>query len=288
MASGSTRWKVTAASGFALLAVGVAAWRVAPSPKDADITAERLRERGSEAYRQVDLIPLTALGSREEVRQAVTAVDFIDGELATANQRTILLGEAADFLYYRYAQSSVETYKAWRLGEGYRWRPLEVMLDPWYVDRGYKVYFDEEPPPELDLEAAFDRFWSAALDYGDGANRVVALPGEAKGLLCRFSRVTRAKPTAEPVGGEIPFELWYGGVAMTMRAWFEPPRAKSDVLAINGETLAAEIGLVLEFADGRRRPLFLTYYWDPAGRRWWLEHVNQNNDDWRKVSALEY
>ena len=234
------------------------------------------------------MVQIKGFGSREDLRASLEKTEFQNSKICNNQQKKKLLDEIAAFIYYRFMQNSAEEYKDWRLDSGYHWRSLDVMRDTWFIDEGYNIYFGEKPPSDIKLEETFDRFWTAALEFHHGTNRPVALAAEPKGLICRFSYLTEGNPEPDPIGGEMPPELWYGGVSMTMRSWFDPPRSLKELLKEYNRVLAAEAGVIFQFADGSRRPVFFMYYWDPGTSHWWLEYINQNNYRWQDVSALEY
>jgi hypothetical protein len=50
----------------------------------------------------------------------------------------------------------------------------------------------------------------------------------------------------------------------------------------------ADVGMVVEFADGSRRPLIQTWIWDPQKSRWYLLYVNQQHVEGIDLSAGYY
>lgn len=271
------------AAGLALL--GVFLWRLALWPAPApDYTEQQIRA-GQREYRTIAMRPL---GDRGAIREALDRMVWQNDPPPGCGSKQALLDEVADFLYFRFAQPSVEAYKAWRRSTGCRFKDLAESLRPWYVDEAYEAYFGEPFPDDPDVERLFDRFWSAGLEWGGGVNRPVALAEEPKGLACVFGTITPGDPRRAMLAGEMSADLWHGGIASTMRGWWRPAQSTRDLLKRHGRAHYAVVGVILEYADGSRRPLILTWPWDPHAQRWVLEDVNVKNFPAAALSAMEF
>jgi hypothetical protein len=205
--------------------------------------------------------------------------------------RDALLDEAAQFVYYRFCQSSPESYVAWRRSKGYRLKPKEKLIRPGLIDKDYPLYFHEPFPTDQTIGELFPRFWVVGLAQGDGTNRPVAISKEAKGLAAAIGVVRASDPRDRPkLAGEIPEAMWMGAAGMTMRSWWDAPRTLETLFAASPEIVCAEIGMILEYGDSTRRPLRLTYVYDTTSKAWYLQYVVMYNFD-RSVatySSLEY
>jgi len=192
-------------------------------------------------------------------------------------------------MYYRFVQGSVTEYKRWRRSTGYHLRDLDELLDPWSIDVAYQYYFDAPFPADPDVESLFDTFWSVGLELGDGTNRPVSIASERKGLCAVTGVLTAGNPEMRSLlGGELGAELWHGTISTTMRCWWMPPVNTHSLIARDGRVRYADVGMVLKYADGSRKPLVLTMLRDPKTSTWFLEHVVVYNYPTAALSALEY
>jgi hypothetical protein len=77
-------------------------------------------------------------------------------------------------------------------------------------------------------------------------------------------------------------------MAATMRCWWMPPVDTETLVKRYGEAAYADVGIILEYADGSRKPFVLAMIWDPGSKSWFVEHVIIYNYPAADVSALEY
>lgn len=271
------------ASASAAMCVGVALWRGGAFRVGAPDKADVLLAEGAREYAT---IATARVETRESIAAALEKTTFVGAP--TREQREQLLREVADFLYYRFGKSSPAAYRSWRLSNGYEPVPLAELLDPWHIDRSHEIFFGEPLPADAEFGALFDKFCDASASYEHGHNRLVGVASVPKGLCCAVGSISRANPRRPAVAGELGVDLWYGRMSATMRRWWRRPRQGRELLESGATIACAEFGIVAEYADRSRRPLVLTFLFDPIDRRWVLEHVVAYNCDIRRVSALEY
>ena len=241
--------------------------------------------QGEAVYPTIHTRPI---GSKEQIRDALGHTEFMNEPANRCGSRDALLDRVSAFLYYRFVQDSPEVYAQWRRSSGHHLKSLDEMIHPWFIDQAYEAYFNEPFPEDPDVEALFRKFWPIGLGWGEGVNRPVALADESKGLTIRFGTLAPGNPNRDMLDGQLGTDLWHGGIAATMRRWWRQPHDTQDLLDRFGRADYAEVGIIMGYADGSRRPLILTYLWDPIEHRWSLEHVNVNNFDSPDLSAMEY
>jgi hypothetical protein len=276
---------VCATSVAALLGIRFGAFGSRAEP---DLVKRLIRE-GRAAYAKMKMAPLPAAQATvEDVAALLSPLDARGTPPPGSGSPQSLRTAVAQFVYFRFVQTSVTEYKDWRRSGKHTLRTVEDMERSWGIKGDYAGMFKEEFPAAAPLEEVFDRFWNAGLEPHGGANRPIAVAAEPAGLTAVFGVRRRPGEERPYVEGQMPRELWHGAVAGTLRRWWTPPRSVEWLLKNVGPVPCAEVGLIVEFADHSRRPLILSYFWDAVGKTWTLENVNTNNCDTNKVTALEY
>lgn len=276
-------------SGVAAVAIALGAlWRggyLASPPRPPN---EEWMERAAPVYAAIRTVPTGSLGSVEAVRE-VLARAAVSGE-APPGTREKLVDEAAAFVFHRFCQPSAGAYRAWREASGCVLKSMEEMTSPrYFVGEAHEAYFGAPVPAGTTVGELFERFWAASQEYGGGYNRVRAIAAEPGGLAVALGTITKADPFSRPaLGGPMPEGYWHGASGATMRRWFTQPRDTEALVTRLGEVACAEVGMVVEAGDGSRRPVVLTYLWDPQAGAWSLEHVNVYNASVERLSPMEY
>ena len=257
-----------------------------PDSEQLLIAERRLIAEGRRAYAA---IPMRRLRSRDDLRETLAAMNFQNAPPDGVGDATALLDAVEEFLYYRFVQTSVSDYKAWRRSTGHELKSLDELLDPWFIDEVHVLYFDEPMPSSADVESLFDRFWPAGLSYRSGANRPVAIASTKTGLQAVFGTLTPGNPRSRALlEGDLGAALWHGRTSFTFRRWWQQPHDTDSLIKRFGEANYADVGIIIEYADGSRRPFVLTMLWYPDERRWEVEHINAYNFLWDDISGLEY
>lgn len=173
---------------------------------------------------------------------------------------------------------------------GYRLRSLDIMKRDWFCDQEYQQLFQEPWPAQPDPRSVFSKFYEIGMTAKDGSCRPEFVADDHRGVVVSIGRVTNARQNRPTIQGEVGSLLWYGRVAATMRNWWEPEpdRTAEAIAKRDGSLLRAELGIFTINADGRGCPRIYSFYFDPAHNQWMLEHINDNNADFSKSSALEY
>lgn len=75
-----------------------------------------------------------------------------------------------------------------------------------------------------------------------------------------------------------------------MRCWWDTPKPLEALFAASPDLVCAELGMILEYGDGARRPLRLTYVHDAMAKSWYLQYVVMYNFNQKVAtySSLEY
>jgi hypothetical protein len=288
------RWSLAAALCGAALIAAVAYLRGRP---DALADQRRARERlvaswleeGQREYKTIKMTPISALGSIESVRANLDAAVFTGTPPEGAGGVDSVLDAAAEFIYYRYVNTSVEEYKRWRRSRGYSMIPWGILRDTFHAHNVYEHLRGEPVPEGMGPETIFDRAWEAVLTFDGGAIRPVAIAAEAKGLTGVFGELTKADPyTRKAFEGPMRWELWRGGVAGTSTNWWSMALSRQDLLNRYARISYADLGIVVEFASGMRVPIALTFYWDPSVSRWRIEHYNMYNCPPERFPTMVY
>lgn len=283
LAGARARWRVLVVAGVALVVGGLAVYRsgLLTSRSDAERAeaahASSIRE-GKRIYSSVALADLAPLDSLEAVK---TLLRGLDARSTEADQdRDAIVDLAAEFIYYRFAQGSVDEYKRWRRSRG------EELIDPARL-RGRQVPEDyvrcvgREYPGDAAAEAAFDDMWAVGRNAPAGGFKVGALASEPRGLCLALGELGPAGVGAFPrLAGDLGEAAWEGTRAGSFRVWWEhPTRSLTAAIKSSPRTRVATVGLIVELDDGKRLPLRLLLYQHPEERRWRLAGIQVTNAD---------
>ncbi len=286
-----TRWRIAICLVVASSCATLAVWRMGllRRPERNPEVAAYFREARA-VYAPVKMVALDPTLSREEVCARLDAMEFAGDPPPADGALDALRAEAADFIYFRFAQASPEAYRRWRDGGGARRRPVERLSAQAEAGAAYEALFGEPVPRDVTFDAFLDRMWPTGLAIGDGANRPTAMAIEATGLAAAIGTMATDDIRDRPrIDATLSNQWWRGINGGTMRGWWDPPLTFTELLRRDGRVVCAEVGVLLEFASGARRPLVLTYFWDPRARRWYLQIVCQYNvRDSEQLSALEF
>jgi hypothetical protein len=181
-----------------------------------------------------------------------------------------------------------DDYLRWREDQGDTIRSAEQVFGHTGAEPAYR-WLTENPLPPLESDAElFKAMFEAAREYGDGANRPEAIALDVAGVLIHVETIAKWPAKLAMLSGELPAEVWHGGRARGGRSWWSPARTIDELLAMMEVAIVARVGIVFEFANGTRRPLQLTLFFDPGDMRWHLENIASMNFWDEPVAPLEY
>ena len=256
--------------------------------------AQKVYSTSQRAYKKIELLPL-ADADQHTIRQVLSSTPFEphlppEKKLPLGNKALdLVLNHAADFIYYRFVNTSPTDYMQWRKSQGYHMRSLDELLDPWTIDWSYDFYFHKPFPDNPDLEAMFQEFWDIGLNYKNGKNKPTGIANDPAGLGAVAGIMTTGTPYhGEQYSGDLGSDLWYGSISSTMRCWWVPPEDTKTILAKHNVAYYIDVNCILSYADGTRRPLELQYVWNPDFKDWFLENVVISNFPSENLSGMEY
>lgn len=296
---GLTRARVTLllAGAAAVAAVALAAWRagwmrVGPAPESAaGVYAREAHSAGVRAFEAVKMERLEPGMPVERVRAAIAAAE-LQGEVP-ADREVVqdLLHLVADLIYYRFCQPSPAAYREWRASRGDRPRELSEMVSATPLARNYESFLGRPlPAPDATTaERVFDELWLPSIEYGNGYNRAVGLAADDAGVLVRFGTWRSPEWDREAIAGKISADAWRGAIAANMRSWWSPPATPEEIIRKHGSATYAEVGVVMAYASGHRRPLQFCCVLDPDDGRWHVLFVTAQNIERRvPLSPMEF
>lgn len=237
----------------------------------------------------VRMAPLVAGSLPDEEDRALLATRIAGAEVAGAEllpqgDRDAMLedlrGQVADLLYFRFAVEDPEGYIGWRRSHGQRFlTPEEFPKTPGAsLDSAYKFWFGKQAPAGATPESVFRELFRVSLESHGGSNQVVSVPEPGPGLLIGIGE----RRTVEPLGafaldGQLGSSAWYGSIASTCGRWMTPPEPLKNLLDRYETVLYAEVGLVLGYKSGPRRPMILHFFWDPERKTWQFDFASVHN-----------
>jgi hypothetical protein len=270
---------------------GIVWWRaIRPMSTTQFLSNQEMAEAGVRLYARLDMAPLESLGS---IRDVVERAHVVDGDLVAREYRRSVLDSAAEFLWYYYGSRSADEYIDWRRRDGYTLLGINDAPNGIYA---WNFLFDG-PTPDDDAEV-FRRVWTAVHEYGDGANQAVAISNNDDGLVLLFKVVNELDdglpfPSDAPKRGKQSItgaEQWVGGIAGGANNWWRAPVPFDQVMEQDGQVTVATLGAILEFKNGRRRPISITWFFDPRSGSWRLHAISESNANFKhdKVIGINY
>lgn len=186
-----------------------------------------------------------------------------------------LVEACAQFLEHRF-NLPIRDYAEWRLQNGARWRSFDDMRALFMVE-AYQVRLGKAWPEGADLLDIFEEFAEAGLRRrGRSAEvRGVLIADEAVGIAIAKATPRFPRPADLRHHGEMPLALEDKSMVGASAQWLVEPVTRTDLLTAGHDVIVARVGVVLEHADGVRRPLFIGWYWDPNTASWRLESLSR-------------
>jgi len=78
---------------------------------------------------------------------------------------------------------------------------------------------------------------------------------------------------------DAPKEMWWIANGGSSPAWWDSNPGETELKKRDVTVPYAEVGVMAEFANGSRKPVYMTFFWDREAKRWWLEYLCQYNID---------
>jgi hypothetical protein len=290
------RWKLLVIAATSLVILLLSLYRSGMfTARSAQAAAERerreFRERGQAAFRRLAVLPLADAAGPEQVRAALPRPDVSpdpgQAPERTASDTRALLDQAAELVWYRFGQKSVDEYKKWRRDRGYRLADAITMRSA-AIEYDYQQLFGEPYPGDAHLEAVFDRLWTEGIAMHDGNVRLTGVARESPGVAVAFGEVANNGLGSWPtLSGEFGSDVWNGKWGGNFRVWWTgPDEGLRSYVRTHPRTRVAVVGVVVQFAAGDRYPIRIMFYQDAADRRWYITHVGFLNVAPDRLSAL--
>lgn len=266
--------------------VGLALWKSgALSPPSEDIAQ---RQEFLSRWESLQPEPLSTC-SIETIQTSMSQADWSRAPLSD-RLREALIKAVAEFLYHRHAQCDPRRYRQWRQDAGYSLMPRDDFISSHKFGVVWEAVFHEPLPPAKPMDEMFDAFWPVGTSYfghRDTPDALITAP-HAWSIATGPMPLTNRKNRPSLANTVYPNADWIGRGGGTMRGWFQAP-VSLEQLAVRGSVQAAEVGVVIQYRNGERRPLGLTFVRDDARFRWWLIIVcSYNIPPDGRIGALEY
>lgn len=262
----------------------VAAWRMgllgAPSSAANVYIAA---QAGTEAYGTMAMVQVATLKETDKILEQIDRAEWQVDEGIPKDIVNSLRSEVATFIRLRFVERDAEKYREWRISRGCRFAPISEIERKTSILTDYQVVFGRPAPSNPQVEILYQEYWAQEVHQFDGASDLRGMTSDRLGLVVRVGRSNDRQYPRLLLGGALGDERWYGATSASMRRWFNPEREPVEIVEKRRDVLCAEVGIVSEWGDGRRRPLLLAWFYDPTRSEWILWLMNQNNFDPRKV-----
>lgn len=250
--------------------------------------AERKRvDHAQKLYSQ--LSEFRPLGEIDDVE--VILSDHLHAKAASAlgaERARSLLSEVAQFLRLRIAGESPAEYISWRRSQGYRWRTEEELRALGCVE-AYEFRMPRSWSSAGSMEARFEEMWRSSRSFGGPVNAPRALCTARGSIGIIGGSIDNARPSSwRPFDRLIASATGDESPGLTSVQWLVGPRSREDLMSAHGPVEFATVCIVIEYSDGSRRPLALTYLWDPAGPRWMHDVVSERGGSMYDVAGIDY
>lgn len=270
-----------------IVAVAASSWRLAPmfmtAPED---VLQSTAQAALPAYQSVVICPIPMYEG--DVLKILEKSPVVGLQFAGRERAYEALRSASHFIAVRFGQDDPEAYLAWRSSDGFAWRPFDDLNQSWNIDKQYELFTRLPWSDKTPLEDVFKLLWHEKHRAHDGFNKALTMADDPKGISVRFGEMTPGNPIRGLLGSATSPIDWHGSIASTHCSWFVPRDPYRDRLARGETVLYAEVGVLMGYTDGSRRPLIMTLIWDPVSSRWDLQVLNTNNEPSKKLMAIDY
>ncbi|MGI9014077.1 MAG: hypothetical protein ACR2GY_07495 [Phycisphaerales bacterium] len=259
------------------LTVFLTQWSRPPSPVDVAF---------NETRSAVSAITMAALSEAaiDSALDAMLIKDDTEGAVdAPALER--LREHLSDAIRFYYLEDEADAYIAWRREQGATFKSRDDLdrHTPWPIETSF-IFIDEHQSElsfafqkDADIPGLFEQFWIARREVDGGRNVPQAIAQDDKGVRTHL-RFAGNDSISSDFGDKSDRDdalMWFGGIAMASRNWFDVPHA-DDVLQAQS-VVVAQTGIFFEFADGVRRPLVFLCVLDETRQAWYLQAVGMTN-----------
>lgn len=239
---------------------------------------------GVAAFSHIHYVPLE---SGAQISQQLENAYFAGADDLTRDQRERLLVTSGEFLEACFLADSAEPNLRWREEHGFVLMSRNELVEEHHVGvaKIWGALLDEPFPEQSEPLEWFKSLWAPFREYGDGANKMVSMAKDGDGLVIiaknRFSPDDPIPDPADaPVRGGDSIQgagAWIGGSIVAGSSWWHPQRTAAQIISSTGRCTTATVGIIAEFANGERRPILITFDWDPASKTWLLEGFRTSN-----------
>lgn len=208
------------------------------------------------------------------IEDVIGSAPGVGEERADDQLRASLIRAVSEFLYFRFIRDDLETYVRWRLHRGDSFRSAEIMHTNWMVASDYESYFGRELGDSQSLRDVFleiARFRESSIP---DSQRPVGMTIDPSGLILGFDHAgTDLGYGRVDLGSDERVRFWYEPRLGSHRCWFG-----SGIDYDSAElVLSAIVGVVMEYADGSKRPMMVLAFLDPSVGHWSIERLWTND-----------
>ena len=250
---------------------GAGAWyRLSRVNRESDPVRYWMAE-GARAYSSLPTVPVL---DSNELAQAAAAATVEDAEGVVQGRPELLdqlRATVFQFLSTRFAASSAEDYAAWMQSRGYRFKSPEEF------EKRYGPLSDQAELSGLDskeVPALFAAMWAS-----DPSRRAMpnAICRGREAMTITLGHSNHNRFATQDLSGVLGFDLWHGGAGATCRFWMQPPVTREELVALHGEVVSAQVGVIACVPGFVRRPLIVNLFLEPDSTRWWIDGVSVTN-----------
>lgn len=227
--------------------------------------------QGVAVYSEMKTVRVTDV---EGIRRSLDATPVEDpqGRLVGEDEILSMLRETvADFLLSRYNAESAAAYIQWMESRGYRFRSPEEFSRRYGPLKLLAPYAGIESE---NLKEMFERMWLYPPSAAAVPTELCISPGS---MAITIGVSNHNRMFTESLHGTLGDDLWYGGSSGRCRLWMRPAVTREELVASQGEVLAAQVGVIADVPGSDRRPLIVLLFFEPHTRTWWVDEVNVNN-----------
>jgi len=254
-------------------------------PNPSEVHMHELARDGRAVYKSIRMT--SEIADEEEVRVVIEGAPVTGRDMLSAVEWNDLLDTVSTFFALRFGQSDLRAYWDWRNGRGDIFTDRQWLIDVWTIDLLYKQFSGKPFDDSVKLDAQLFEYLCQQLQQMHGGfNRLRTIASEPRGLAITIGIYTGAEPRL--VSGGLTGEQWYGAISSTDCNWWNGGRNQKILLDESGSVLFAEVGVIVGFEDGSRRPMMLGLLWDAQEKRWFIEHLDTHNEPSSKQVVILY
>jgi hypothetical protein len=176
-----------------------------------------------------------------------------------------------------------------------RWRAsrsdalIEIANDDTQHAMLHEMIAGQTPDENLTNPQRFAALIERADTQRDAYNTAVALtPGPGGVLMELWWHHPHTSPRNPTVAHPLGADAWANNFASGSFPWFTHARTSPDLAGGMKPQLHAYAGVIVEYADGHRRPLVLKARWEPLTQHWVIDHIIHAHADRSSFQMLVY